>query len=143
MVIFLPGSRPRGPLVPIVIVSVCPSPSGDLCSFSRVIPLLISALNCSSSSSLPATLIFIDSMSGASNNPGISSVIRIRLIVALPELTKEIATPTFWFLYDLRPVVEYFFDTSASSTSNDASCNFIDPSVDLTACGRIVRINRR
>ena len=44
---FLSGSRPSGPRVPIVIVGVCPSPSGDLCSFSRVIPLLISALNCS------------------------------------------------------------------------------------------------
>ena len=93
--IFFPGSRPSGPRVPIVIVSVCPSPSGDLCSFSRVIPLLISALNCSSSSSFPATLIFIDSMSGASNKPGMSSVILIKFIVALPVLVSEIATPTF------------------------------------------------
>ena len=34
----LPGFKPIGPLVPTVRVMVWPSPSGERCSFSRVMP---------------------------------------------------------------------------------------------------------
>ena len=90
-----PEVNPSGPLVPIVRVRVCPSPSGDRCSFSSVIPALTSALYCSGSSSLPAILILMDSRSGAWNSPGISSVILIKLIVDEPELVNFNDAPTF------------------------------------------------
>ena len=90
-----PEVKPRGPLVPIVRVRVCPSPSGERCSFSSVIPELTSALNCSASNSLPPMLILMVSRSGASNNPGTSSVILIKLIVDEPELVNFKDAPTF------------------------------------------------
>ena len=89
------GFNPNGPLVPIVIVSVCPSPSGDLCSFSNVIPGLTSALYCSGSRSLPPILILKESISGASKRPGMSSVNLIKLIVAEPLLVSVIVDVIF------------------------------------------------
>ena len=81
-----PGFNPTGALVPIVIVNVCPSPSGERCSFSKVIPEEISALYCSSLISVPLTFTLSAETSGAENSPGMSSVNRSKLISDEPEL---------------------------------------------------------
>ena len=73
-----------GPFVPIVINIVCPRPSGDVRFSSSVIPSLTSILNWSRMSSFPSILALILSVSGALKMPGISSVIRSKLIVAEP-----------------------------------------------------------
>ena len=95
MVMFFPGLRPTGPRAPTVMVNVCPSPSGERFVFSSVIPLLISVLICSASSSLPLILTVMAETSGASNNPGTSSVIRIKLMSEEPLLLKVKHAVTF------------------------------------------------
>ena len=95
MVILFPGLRPTGPRAPTVTVKVWPSPSGERLVFSRVIPLLISDLICSASISFPLTLMVIAETSGASNNPGMSSVIRIKLISAEPLFVRVNVAVTF------------------------------------------------
>ena len=95
MVMFFPGLRPTGPRAPTVMVNVCPSPSGDRLVFSSVIPLLTSVLIWSASISLPLILMVMAEISGASNNPGISSVILIKLIFAEPLFVKVKVAFTF------------------------------------------------
>ena len=138
MLMFLPGFSPTGPRAPTVIVSVKPSPSGERLFFSSVMPLLISALICSVSISFPFTLIEIFDTSGASNNPGMSSVIRIKLMSAEPLLVKVNVELTLCFRNERSPVLEYDFVKSASTTSNFFDCNEIEPSVLRDARGRIV-----
>ena len=82
----LPGFRPTGALVPIVIVSVCPSPSGERCSFSKVIPVEISALYWSLLISVPSTFTLSAEIFGAENSPGMSSVNLSKLMSDEPEL---------------------------------------------------------
>ena len=134
----LPGTRPTGAFIPMVIVSVCPTPSGERCSFSKVIPADTSALYWSSDISLPLTFILSAETSGAENSPGISSVTRSKLISAEPVLVNFKHEFRFWLLYERSPDVEYVFSTFASNTSNFSSSNLIEPSVELVARGRIV-----
>ena len=104
--IVLPGLRPIGPFVPTVRVIVCPSPSGERCSFSRVIPAESSPFHWSTGNSFPSMMMAIASMSGAWNNPGISSVIRMRFIVADPVFFTLSEAETCCCLNDLSVSVE-------------------------------------
>ena len=61
-----------------------------------VMPSEISALYWSSSMVLPSILMVICSGEGASNRPGMSSVMRMRLIVDEPLLTRVMVDWTFW-----------------------------------------------
>ena len=98
MVMLLPGTRPTGPFIPIVIVNVWPSPSGERCSFSKVIPVETSALYWSSSISFPFTLILSAETSGAENSPGTSSVTRSKLMSDEPVLGNFKHELIFWLL---------------------------------------------
>ncbi len=117
-VMLFPGLSPTGPRAPTVMVRVNPSPSGDRLFFSRVIPAFISVLICSESISFPFTLMVILETSGASKRPGMSSVIRIKLMSAEPLFVSVKHAPTFWALNERRPDVEYVFSRSASTTWN-------------------------
>ena len=79
-----------GPRVPMVSIIVWPWPSGERCSFSMVMPSEISALYWSSSMAFPSILMVNWSAEGASNRPGMSSVMRMRLMVDEPLLTRVI-----------------------------------------------------
>ena len=79
---------------PIVNFNVFPGPSGLLWVSSKVMPLVNSALICSleiSSPSIPTTIEFA---SGGMNNPGKSSIILSRLIVAEPVFLTDIVADT-------------------------------------------------
>ena len=80
--------------MPTVSVIEWPGPSGLLRNSSRVIPSFTSARYCSVERSVPSMVIRIDSRFGASNNPGMSSVKRIRLMSLEPLLLIVIVTPT-------------------------------------------------
>ena len=69
---------------PIVNFKVFPGPSGLVNVCSCVIPLLNSDLICSDAISSPSIPTVIELASGGINNPGKSSTILKRLIVAEP-----------------------------------------------------------
>ena len=77
-------------------------------------------------------------MSGASNKPGISSVIRIKLIVAEPVFLTTMLASTACWRNDLNVSVEYVFEISASTTVKELSSSFSVPSVLRVARGRTV-----
>ena len=82
--------------------------------------------------------IVIASISGAWNNPGISSVIRIRLITADPVFFTSRDAETCCCLNDLSVSVEYFLEMSASTTVKLLSSSLMVPSVFWVALGRTV-----
>ena len=74
-------------------------------------------------------MMAIASMSGVWNNPGISSVMRIRLIVADPVFFTLSEAETCCCLNDLSVSVEYLLEISASTTVRLLSSSLIVPSV--------------
>ena len=76
--------------------------------------------------------------SGALNNPGTSSVIRIKLISEEPLFVNVKHAVTFCERYERSPVVEYTFSKFASTTCRVFDSRLIEPSVLRLARGRIV-----
>ena len=118
--------------------SVCPGPSGEICVSSNVIPSATSALNCSGSNSIPATLIFIADKSGTLKSPGMSSVILIRLIVADPVFSRTTVAVMSCASKEASFLVEYVLSTFASSTGISVLSTVIVPFVVALALGRTV-----
>ena len=95
IVMVFPGFRFSFSTVPTFSESVCPGPSTALCSGSRVTPSTISILHWSVGMESPLTRTTISSALGALNIPGMSSVIRIMLIVADPVFVTVMVDSTF------------------------------------------------